>query len=91
MRDHAIALIAKSAEQAGGQVEALPPRLWLDGFGGDQVSLGETRDALEGFLKDSKTKARLARPAMLIGKRHGEAGGQSGLRRARHDSGAAAS
>ncbi|BCW88464.1 Protein phosphotransferase ChpT [Alphaproteobacteria bacterium SO-S41] len=68
MRDHAIALIAKSAEQAAAKLKLCRLAYGSMGSAGDQVSLGEARDALEGFLKDSKTKLDWRAPAMLIAK-----------------------
>ena len=68
MRDHAIALISKSAEQAAAKLKLCRLAYGSMGSAGDQVSLGEARDALEGFLKDSKTKLDWRAPAMLIGK-----------------------
>lgn len=68
MRDHAIALIAKSAEQAAAKLKLCRLAYGSLGSAGDQVSLGEARDALEGFLKDSKTKLDWRAPALLIAK-----------------------
>lgn len=68
MRDHAIALIAKSAEQAAAKLKLCRLAYGSMGSAGDQVSLGEARDALDGFLKDSKTKLDWRAPSMLIGK-----------------------
>jgi len=68
MRDHAIALISKSAEQAAAKLKLCRLAYGSMGSAGDQVSLSEARDALEGFLKDSKTKLDWRAPPMLIGK-----------------------
>ena len=68
MRDHAIALIAKSAEQAAAKLKLCRLAYGSMGSAGDQVSLGEARDALEGFLKDTKTKLDWRAPAMLAAK-----------------------
>lgn len=68
MRDHAIALIAKSAEGAAAKLKLCRLAYGSMGSAGDQVSLSDARDALEGFLKDSKTKLDWRAPAMLLPK-----------------------
>ena len=68
MRDHAIALIAKSAEQAAAKLKLCRLAYGSMGSAGDLVSLGEARDALEAFLKDSKTKLDWRAPHLLLAK-----------------------
>lgn len=68
MRDHAIALIAKSAEGAAAKLKLCRLAYGSMGSAGDQVSLSDARDALEGFLKDSKTRLDWRAPAMLLPK-----------------------
>lgn len=68
MRDHAIALIAKSAEGAAAKLKLCRLAYGSMGSAGDQVSLSEARDALAGFLKDSKTTLDWRAPAMLLPK-----------------------
>lgn len=68
MRDHAIALISKSAEQAAAKLKLCRLAYGSMGSAGDQVSLSDARDALEGFLKDSKTRLEWQAPAMLLPK-----------------------
>lgn len=68
MRDHAIALIAKSAEQSAAKLKLCRLAYGSMGSAGDQVSLSDARDALAGFLKDSKTRLDWRAPAMLLPK-----------------------
>jgi len=68
MRDHAIALIAKSAEGAAAKLKLCRLAYGSMGSAGDQVSLSDARDALEGFLKDSKTRLDWRAPALLLPK-----------------------
>lgn len=68
MREHAIALIAKSAEQAAAKLKLCRLAYGSLGSAGDHLSLGEARDALEAFLKDSKTKLDWRAPPMIISK-----------------------
>lgn len=68
MRDHAIALIANSAQAAAAKLMLCRLAYGSMGSAGDQVSLTSARDALEGFLKDSKTRLDWRAPAMLLPK-----------------------
>ncbi len=68
MRDHAIALIAKSATVAAAKLKLCRLAYGSLGSAGDQVSLSEARDALEGFLRDSKTRLDWRAPALLLPK-----------------------
>lgn len=68
MRDHAIALIAKSAEQAAAKLKLCRLAYGSMGSAGDQVSLSAAKEAFEDFLKDSKTRLDWRAPAMLLPK-----------------------
>jgi histidine phosphotransferase ChpT len=68
MRDHAIALIANSAQGAAAKLKLCRLAYGSMGSAGDQLSLSDARDALEGFLKGSKTKLDWRAPAMLLPK-----------------------
>lgn len=68
MREHAIALISKSAEQAAAKLKLCRLAYGSMGSAGDHVSLGDARDALEGFLKDSKTRLDWRAPPMILSK-----------------------
>lgn len=68
MRDHAIALIHKSAEQASAKLKLCRLAYGSLGSAGDQVSLGEAREALDLYLKDSRHKLDWQAPPMLVGK-----------------------
>ncbi len=68
MRDHAIALISKSAEQAAAKLKLCRLAYGSMGSAGDEVSLGDVQDALAAFLKDSKIKLDWRAQPMLVGK-----------------------
>ncbi len=68
MRTHAIALIQKSAEQAAAKLKLCRLAYGSMGSAGETVSLHEARDALEGLLKDGKTRLQWDAPAVVIAK-----------------------
>jgi histidine phosphotransferase ChpT len=68
MREHAIALIANSAKQASAKLKLCRLAYGSMGSAGDHFSLGEARDALEGYLRDSKTRLDWRAPAMIVPK-----------------------
>lgn len=68
MREHAIALIANSAKQAAAKLKLCRLAYGSMGSAGDHFSLGEAREALEGYLRDSKTKLDWRAPAMIVPK-----------------------
>jgi histidine phosphotransferase ChpT len=68
MRNHAIALIQKSALQAAAKLKLCRLAYGSMGSAGESVSLTEARDALEGFLRDSKTKFEWDAPQVVMPK-----------------------
>ncbi len=68
MREHAIALIASSAKQASAKLKLCRLAYGSMGSAGDHFSLGEAREALEGYLRESKTRLDWRAPAMIVPK-----------------------
>ena len=68
MREHAIALIAKSAEQASAKLKLCRLAYGSMGSASTHVSLGDARDALDSYFKDSKIKLDWRAPPMLADK-----------------------